>query len=89
MYIEFLLPNNAVAAQHKRIMVYQALREWANRYSVPYKTKLVKLFERVTFDNDEYYMLFSLTWNPKKYPVLEGWRLVDNLNNKNKFDCVV
>ena len=92
MYIEFQLPSGAAgqAAAHANRIITLALHEWSDKYQIPYATKLHKYKRRVTFDKDEHYSFFSMTWNPdKKYHALGRWRIVSDLNNKTSFDSVL
>jgi len=88
MYIEFSLPggaggHSAAHAAHANHIINQALHDWSNRYQIPYNTKLVKHKKRITFDSDESYSLFALTWIPhSKYPSWTNFKLVVDLNNK-------
>jgi hypothetical protein len=91
MYIEFQLgtANDASAAQANMI-INNALHEWSDRYEIPYNTKIIKYTKRITFDQDEHYSLFAMSWNPeRKYPALGRWRIVSDLNNKTEFDSRV
>ena len=88
MYIEFSLPTGA--AGHANHIINSALHQWSDRYDIPYNTKIVKYIKRVTFDRDEHYTLFSMTWNPdQKFRALGRWRIVSDLNNKKAFDSRV
>jgi len=89
VYIEFTLPQGpngitvlAPAMQASNI-VAKKLSAWAQKYNVEYKTKTIKYKVRVTFDLDEYYTLFGLTWvlDPK-YPSWTDYRVISDLNNK-------
>jgi hypothetical protein len=88
MYIEFELAQNdqmmpALVAYRADNTINQALATWSKRHHIPYKTKRVKYRKRVTFDSDESYSLFALTWNTeRKYSALDKWRIVFDLNNK-------
>jgi hypothetical protein len=67
MYIEFSLPSDFVRSK---------LSVWAVKYNIKYRTKVFKYTLRVTFDSDESYTLFALTWNPTqnewlKYSLIE------------------
>jgi hypothetical protein len=84
MYIEFQLPEGpgktTSVANH---IITQALHEWSDKYSIPYKVKNVKYFKRITFDDDAHYSLFAMTWNlDQKFHALKRWRIVSDLNNK-------
>lgn len=91
MYIEFVLPNGAggMAAQAADYRIKRALDEWSDRHQIPYVSKHIKYTRRVTFDADEYYSLFALTWgqfDETKHSCLNRWRIVSDLNNKTEFN---
>ena len=85
MYIEFTWPKGGggQTAAHALGTISKKLDTWADKYNVEYKTKTIKYNLRVTFDLDEYYTLFGLTWvlDPK-YPSWTNYRLISDLNNK-------
>jgi hypothetical protein len=85
VYIEFTLPQGAggLTAGHALGTVRKQLAAWAQKHHVEYKTKTIKYKLRVTFDSDEYYTLFGLTWvlDPK-YPSWTDYRMISDLNNK-------
>ena len=91
MYIEFRLGStDGHGAAHANMIINNALHEWSDRYNIPYNTKIVKYTKRITFDRDEYYSLFAMTWNPdRKFYALGKWRIVSDLNNKIEFDSSV
>lgn len=92
MYIEFSLPNGSAgqAAAHSNRIITMALHEWSTKYDIPFNTKTIKYIKRVTFENDEHYSFFAMTWNPdKKFHALGRWRIVSDLNNKKEFDSVL
>lgn len=85
MYIEFRLPQGADrgTATHALAVIRDKLYVWADKYKVEYRTKIFKYTLRVTFDCDESYALFGLTWlADSKYPSWTSYRLVIDLNNK-------
>lgn len=88
MYIEFELanPNDVMVklvAWRAENIIDQALEVWSQQYQTAYKTKTVKYRKRVTFDSDESYTLFAMTWNTeRKFRALSKWRIVSDLNNK-------
>lgn len=87
MYIEFNL-NQDIDSDNR--IVTRALHEWSDQYNIPYNVKNIKYTKRITFDDDAYYSLFAMTWNPdKKYHALSRWRIVSDLNNKTTFDFAV
>lgn len=71
MYIEFDLPpglRNAVAGAIKA-----AVCLWADTYDIPrssYRQKTVKYTHRLSFDNEQHYSLFSLTWKDYDYKMV-------------------
>ncbi len=86
MYIEFRLPRGAGGpdqASHALSIVQKKLILWAARYEVEYRTKVFKYTLRVTFNSDESYTLFAMTWVPHPdHPEWTSYRLVTDLNNK-------
>jgi hypothetical protein len=85
MYIEFALPTGAggTAAQYVNSLLNQELHAWSDLYDIPYNTKIVKYTKRVTFDNEELYSFFAMTWNPpnKKFRNnLLNYRLIEPMN---------
>lgn len=62
--------------------IRDALLAWSTKHNIPYKQKTIKYTHRVTFDNDEFYTFFTLTWNPQESHVLRQFRIVSDLNNK-------
>lgn len=85
MYIEFRLPMGAggMTANYVVAVIRHDLTAWASKYNVEYRNKVFKYTLRVTFDSDELYILFAMTWqhNPK-YPSWTSYRLIVDLNNK-------
>lgn len=45
-----------------------ALHAWSDRFGIPYNTKIVRNVKRVTFDLDEHYTLFAVSWNSERWP---------------------
>lgn len=86
MYIEFSLYHVTVVRPSSALANYlidQALKAWSSRHQIPYKTKTVKYKKRVTFDSDDSYSLFAMTWNTdRKHAALDQWHIVSDLNNK-------
>ena len=71
MYIAFDL-----VYQHHWNDVNAALKEWQEKYDIPYQTKTVKNVTRVVFASDELYSFFAITWNPP-YAYLKTYRVVE------------
>ena len=85
MYIEFRLPQGASGgtATYALAMLGDKLREWAAKYQVEYRTKIYKYTLRVTFDSDDLYTLFGLTWVvDSEYPSWTNYHLITDLNHK-------
>lgn len=91
MYIEFdIRDDDNMFDIHANRIINKALHEWSDRYQIPYNTKTVKYIKRITFDCDEHYSLFAMSWNPdQKLHVLGKWRIVSDLNNKTSFGSVL
>lgn len=66
MYIEFRLPSGAggAAAGHYSMMIKKYIEDWASKYSVKYKIKIIKYTLRLCFESEENYSFFQLSWNP-------------------------
>jgi hypothetical protein len=88
MYIEFELatPDDTLpglVSYRANNIIDQALEAWSARYQIPCKTKREKYKKRVTFDLDESYSLFAVTWNTEReFVALGKWHIVSDLNNK-------
>jgi len=85
MYIEFRLPTGAggIAAQYTNGIISQNLKEWSQRYDIPYTKKIYKYTVRVTFDDEKFYDFFALTWQPKSdqfSSYLTNYRFVEPMN---------
>ena len=80
MYIEFDLQNQGY--YRDRELIESSMKIWHKQYSIQYRTKPARLKLRVTFDHDESYTFWVLTWNPKQNKILARYRIVSDLNNK-------
>lgn len=92
MYIEFALPTGAAgaAAGYANFVIETALKQWGKKHQIAYISKVIKFTKRVTFDQDQDYTVFALTWNSgKTHQYLSRWHIVSDLNNKIKFDFVL
>lgn len=67
MYIEFTLPKGSAgqAAAFVNNLLNKHLHEWADKYSIAYTKKIHKYTVRITFDDDELYSFFAMTWAPE------------------------
>jgi hypothetical protein len=45
-----------------------ALHAWSDRFGIPYNTKIVRNIKRVTFDQDDSYTLFAVSWDHARLP---------------------
>lgn len=67
MYIEFSFPQDL----SEQVTIYlnsvlnRHLHDWSDRYNIPYNKKIHKRSVRITFDNEELYPFFAITWAPK------------------------
>lgn len=77
MYIEFDIQSHEYVP--KIYMIRDYLAVWAKQQNIPYREKAIKQKLRVSFDDDRYYAVFSLTWNPN---FRTNYRIVTDLNNK-------
>ena len=85
MYIEFQLPMGAggMAAQYTNSVISRNLDQWSNRYGIAHIKKIHKYTVRVTFDNEDFYSFFALTWNPTAENMLHyltNYRLIEPMN---------
>jgi hypothetical protein len=83
MYIEFRLPQGT-GAGYALSIIKQEVEKWAERYQVKYTEKTIKYTHRVAFDQDEYYSLFSMTWNPKNINKYPDWLSFSIMNIGNE-----
>lgn len=85
MYIEFKLPvdQGAAFAEFYNHILNQELNNWSDKYHVPYRVKLVKGKQRISFDDDNLYSFFVTTWNPKNKKFLQQlfqYSLIEPMN---------
>ena len=85
MYIEFTLPTGAtgLAAQHANAAISTALVIWAEKYNVAYVKKHIKYCVRVTFEDENLYSHFVLTWNPAQNHQLK-FRLIEPMETRQQ-----
>jgi hypothetical protein len=84
MYIEFRLPPGGRGAGYALSIIKQEVEKWAERYQVKYTEKTIKYTHRVAFDQDEYYSLFSMTWNPENINKYSNWLSFSIMNIGNE-----
>lgn len=89
MYIEFELQDpdyiTMAPGQAARVAlstIIDEMNSWSNRYSIQFREKTIKYKYRVTFDQDETYSFWAMTWNPEQTKILAQYRIVSDLNNK-------
>lgn len=75
MYIVFDLPNNDLVIGRFNYNLNQLLHAWSDRYNIPYNTKIHKLTKRITFDNDETYSFFAMTWTGPEYRLIDPMKV--------------
>lgn len=85
MYIEFTLPDvpGAPSQGWVNMMLTHELDNWAQQYNIIYKTKIFKNTKRVTFENEQDYSFFAMTWNPKPQSFrdyLANYRLIEPMS---------
>jgi hypothetical protein len=56
-----------------------SLDHWAQQYQIKYKIKFVKRTLRLTFDDDQHYTIFAMTWNPEHNSLL-NYSLIEPMN---------
>lgn len=83
MYIEFRLPQGA-GSGYALSIIKQEVEKWAERYQIKYTEKTIKYTHRVAFDQDEYYSLFSMTWNPENINKYSSWLSFSIMNIGNE-----
>jgi len=71
VYVEFELPQHE--GYHAMLSSYKmAVSTWAREQHIQFKDKDIKYKYRVTFDRDEHYTIFALTWNwPFEYKLID------------------
>jgi hypothetical protein len=87
MYIEFTLPTGAggMAAGFCNSILTKELHKWADKYQIAYTKKNHKYTVRITFDNEQHYAFFQLTWapNPSQF---KGWITQFEIKDPMKVD---
>ena len=73
MYIVFDLSVSALGRDIHGIN--RALHDWSDQYNIPYNTKFHKSTKRVTFDNEETYSFFAMTWTGPKYRLVDPMKV--------------
>ena len=83
MYIEFSLRRgDGGLVSHQTITdIFQALDVWAGQYNVAYNKKIIKYNLRITFDDEQLYSHFALTWNPTQIYQLK-YRLIEPMKTR-------
>jgi nuclear transport factor 2 (NTF2) superfamily protein len=88
MYIEFdLLPDVHMAPNHgaavRLSLIMSEMNSWGHRHGIlHYREKTIKYKHRVTFDQDQTYSFWAMTWNPEQNKILAQYCIVSDLNNK-------
>jgi hypothetical protein len=89
MYIEFDLPQGSsdIKSTFSTDLTLKIIRDqmqsWSEQYGIPYREKTIKYKHRVTFEQDELYSFWAITWNAeRKYYATSQYCIVSDLNNK-------
>ena len=84
MYIEFDLVTAEWGPTWYQALstIQDEMNSWGNQYSIQFREKTIKYKYRVTFDQDQTYSFWAMTWNPKQIKTLAQYRIVSDLNNK-------
>lgn len=78
MYLEFGLEYNNLYVQS---LLEKSLTDWSKKHSIKYRIKYYKDTLRVTFDDDNTYTFFCLTWNNENNN-WANYRIIRDLNNR-------
>jgi hypothetical protein len=83
MYIEFSLRrgDGGFVSNQTITDIVQALESWASQYNVTYNKKIIKYNLRVTFDDEQLYSHFALTWNLTQIYQLK-YRLIEPMQTR-------
>jgi hypothetical protein len=65
VFIEFKLPQDESYGYVLNLIKVEIV-DWATRYNVPYTQKTIKYTHRLGFNKEEYFSLFSMTWQSGK-----------------------
>jgi hypothetical protein len=84
MYIEFDLVTAEWGPTWYQALstIQDEMNSWSNQYSIQFREKTIKYKHRVTFDQDQTYSFWAMTWNPQQHETLAQYRIVSDLNNK-------
>ena len=82
MFLEFRLPVKLTDWAYHSLVT--AIYKWSqDQGDIPYRTKVVKYTLRLTFEDDQLYTLFVLSWQPlgsEKF--WQDYRIITDLNNR-------
>ena len=80
MYIEFdlLKGPDSIPTAMSNCQIENEIKSWAKLHNISYKSKTVKYKKRVTFEHDDSYLLFAMSWTG----IWVNYRIVRDLNNK-------
>ena len=73
MYIVFDLHKSTLGSDIRDIN--QALHAWSDQHNIPYNTKFHKFTKRVTFDNEQTYSFFAMTWTGPEYRLVDPMKV--------------
>lgn len=72
MYIEFKLPHG-ISTRVMSEAIKAAIAVWADKHGVPQSglsQKTIKNTHRLSFNNEKYFTLFSMTWNQYDFQIV-------------------
>ena len=71
MYIRFDLPHDE-SYGYNLYQIQSQVSDWATKQQIPYKEKTIKHAHRITFENDQHYTIFLMTWNSElEYQIID------------------
>lgn len=73
MYIVFDLTKSKFGLEIHTLN--RELHAWSDQYNIPYNTKFHKMTKRVTFDNEETYSFFAMTWTGPEYRLVDPMKV--------------
>lgn len=83
MFIEFRLPSGAggMAAGISKGAIERAVKQWSQKYNIPFTSKTVRYTHRVCFDDDKYYSFFATTFLPPGNQAYWQYKIIKDRNH--------
>ena len=84
MFLEFRLPEKLTHWAYEELSA--EVYRWSERQGqIPYRTKVIKYTFRITFEDDRFYTLFALTWQPPgSEKFWQDYRIITDLNHRHR-----